>query len=153
MATPRTLPLVSFELYPRRSCLQHENHPENTPSPAKVGIVYKLTSWFSFQDQIDWCCFYFSVKNGLVAVLETLYTWISFLDSWNRFFFINFFFQFLCVCVCVCVCEVSSKVFFLFSRPSHPGPCARLSLFLLCADFTCVLVCMCLCMCMWKMCR
>jgi len=30
---------VALELYPRRSCLQHENRPENTPSPAKVGIV------------------------------------------------------------------------------------------------------------------
>ena len=28
---------MALELYPRRSCLQHENHPENTPSLAKVG--------------------------------------------------------------------------------------------------------------------
>jgi len=49
--TPETLSLVDIELHPRRSCLQHENHLESTPIPAKVGIVHKLTGWFSFQDQ------------------------------------------------------------------------------------------------------
>ena len=28
--TPETLPLVALEIYPRRSCFQHENRPENT---------------------------------------------------------------------------------------------------------------------------
>ena len=45
--TPETLPLVEIELYPRRSCFQHENRPESTPIPAKVGIVHRLTGWFA----------------------------------------------------------------------------------------------------------
>jgi len=49
--TNEMLSLVEIELYPRQSCLQHENHLESTPIPAKVGIVHKLTGWFSFQDQ------------------------------------------------------------------------------------------------------
>ena len=32
---------------------------------------------------------FITLKNNLVALLETLYTWISVLDSWNRFFFIK----------------------------------------------------------------
>ena len=36
--TSETLPLVALELYPRRSCFQHESHLESTPSPAKVGL-------------------------------------------------------------------------------------------------------------------
>jgi len=47
---------------------------------------------FFFFEVIDWCCFYYFVESGLVAMLETLYTWISFLDSWHRVFSINFFF-------------------------------------------------------------
>ena len=30
---------MELELHPRLSCRQHENHPENTPSPAKVGSL------------------------------------------------------------------------------------------------------------------
>jgi hypothetical protein len=45
------LSLVDIELYPRRSCLQHENRPESTPIPAEIGIVHKLTGWFASQDQ------------------------------------------------------------------------------------------------------
>ena len=32
-----TLPLADLELHPRRSCRQHDNRPEGTPSPTKVG--------------------------------------------------------------------------------------------------------------------
>jgi len=32
-----------------RSCFQHENRPESTPSLAKVGISHKLKGWFGFQ--------------------------------------------------------------------------------------------------------
>jgi len=87
--------------------------------------------------RIDWCCFYYFVRNSLVALLEALRARIFSLDSWISFFFDIFF-----------VCAKSlTKSFF---RPSHPGSCAWLSPFLLRADSTCVLVCLCLCMCMWK---
>ena len=46
--TPETLSLVDIELHPRRFCLQHKNHLESTPIPAKVSIVHKLTGWIFF---------------------------------------------------------------------------------------------------------
>jgi len=62
----------------------------------------------------------------------------------KNFYFRHFFPRVFLVCVCVCARSLTKSFF----RPSQPGPCARLSLFLLCVDCTCVLVCMCLCMCM-----
>jgi len=99
------------------------------------------TNWGS--PRIDWCCFYYVVRNSLVALLEALCARIFSWDSWISIFpdiFSCFFF--LCVCA-----RSLTKPFF---RPSKPGSCAWLSPFLLCADCTCVLVCVCLCMCMWK---
>ena len=62
---------------PETSCMQKgKKHEIMTKAP----MIYMY---------IDWCCFYYFVKNGLVVMLETLYTWISVLDSRNRFFFIN----------------------------------------------------------------
>jgi len=88
---------------------------------------------------IDWCCFYYLVRNGLVALLEALCARIFSFRFVNIGFFLTFFF---------CVCARSlTKPFF---RLSQPGSCVWLSPFLLCADCTCVLVCVCLCMCMWK---
>ena len=79
---------------------------------------------------IDLCCFYYFVRNSLVASRFFLFF---------RFVNIGFFADlFLCA-------RSLTKPFF---RPSQPGSCAWLSPFFLCADCTCVLVCVCLCMCM-----
>ena len=87
---------------------------------------------------IDWCCFYYFVKNSLVALLEALCARIFFF----RFVNIGFFWRFVFLCVCA---RSLTKPFF---HPSQPGSCAWLLPFFLCADCTCVLVCVCLCM--WK---
>ena len=105
-------------------------------------------------DYLDWCCFYyFAMKwsssyawnsiclNLFLRFVESVFFHQFFFVFW--FFLIFDFFFFFCVYVCV-------KSLIKSFHPSHPGPCARLSLFLLCANCTCVLVCMCLCMCMWK---
>ena len=99
---------------------------------------------------IDWCCFYYFAMKW-----SSSYAWNSiclnlflrFVESvfFHQFFFVFLFFLFFIFCVYVCVKSLIKSF-----HPSHPGPCARLSLFLLCANCTCVLVCMCLCMCMWK---
>jgi len=86
-----------------------------------------------------WCCFYYFVRNSLIALLEALCARILSLDSWISVFFWHFFF--------VCVCARSlTKSFFC---PFQPGSCAWLLPFLLCADCTYVLVCVCLSVCMW----
>jgi len=65
---------------------------------------------------------------------------------WSNLFFrfvnIGFFLIFFFVCA-----RSLTKAFFCLSQP---GPCARLSPLLLCADCTSVLVCVRPCMCMWK---
>ena len=45
---PETISLVDIELHPRQSCLQHENRPEGTPIPAKVGIVHKVSLYIFY---------------------------------------------------------------------------------------------------------
>jgi len=103
-----------------------------------VGKVEERGYWGG-QDLIDWFCFYYFVRNGLVALLEAQCARIFFF----RFVNIGFSWHFCCF-----VCARSlTKPFF---RPSQPGSCAWLLPFLLCADCICVLVCVCLYMCMWK---
>ena len=51
---------------------------------------------------LDWCCFYFFVRNSLVALLEFLCARIFSLDSWISVFPDIFF---------LCVCMVSNKAF------------------------------------------
>ena len=84
---------------------------------------------------IDWCCFYYFVRNSLVALLEALCARIFSLDSWISVFSDIYFL--------VCARSLTKPSF----RPSQPGSCAWLLSFLLCADCTCVLVCVCLCVC------
>ena len=88
----------------------------------------------------DWCCFYYFVRNRLVALLEALCARILFQRFVNVGFilkkFVPPFFSSSFFFVCVCVKE--------------PGSCAWLLPCLLCAENTCVLVCVCLCMCIWK---
>ena len=60
-------------------------------------------SWQSLY--IDWCCFYYFVKNSLVAWWK-LHVLESFLlDSWISVVFLKYFF------LCVCMCKVSHKAF------------------------------------------
>ena len=51
--------------------------------------------------KIDWCCFYYFVRNSLVALLEALCARILFFRIVNQLF-LTFF---------VCVCKVSNKAF------------------------------------------
>ena len=41
--------------------------------------------------EVDWFCFYYFVRNSLVALLETLYARIFSLDSWISVCFLTFF--------------------------------------------------------------
>ena len=102
-------------------------------------ILSVKAPYFSICWLIDWCCFYYLVRNSLVALLKALCAQMFSLDSWISVFFWDFF-GFVCA-------RSLTKPFF---RPSQPGSCAWLSPFLLYADGTCVLVCVCLCICMWK---
>jgi len=95
-------------------------------------------------DEFDWCCFYYFVRNSLIALLEALCVRIFSWDSRISVFFWHFFACLFVLCVCA---RCLTKLFFC---PSQPGSCAWLSPFLLCADCTCVLLCVCLCMCLWK---
>ena len=109
-----------------------------TKSNVEFGIE-NLSIEFSQIHTIDRCCFYYFVRNSLVALLEALCARIFSFRFVNIGFFLTLFF---------CVCARSlTKPFF---RLSQPDSCAWLSPFLLCADCTCVLVCVCLYMCMWK---
>jgi len=89
----------------------------------------------------DWCCFYYFVRNSIVALLEALCAEIFSFRFANIGFVSEFFFF-----VFVSARSLTKP----FLRLSQPGSCAWLSSFLLCADCTCVLVCACLCMCVWK---
>jgi len=116
---------------------RHNNKKQKTKKIFSSQVrLQRLGGWVEL---IDWCCFYYFVRNSLVALLEALCARISSLDSW-----ISVFPEFFLLCVCA---RSLTKPFF---RPSQPGSCAWLSTFLLCADCTCVLVCVCLCMCMRK---
>jgi len=64
---------------------------------------------------VDWCCFYYSVRNSLVALLEALCARVLFFRFVNIGFSWHFFFLFLflpcCMCkrplimrACLCVC-------------------------------------------------
>jgi len=97
-------------------------------------IIMPSGLWFQF----DWWCFYYSIRNSLVALLKH-YLFESFLDLRYHDWCADILFPFLCVCKAF----VSDKTPFL--RPSQPGSCAWLSPSILCA--TCVLVCVCICMC------
>jgi len=58
---------------------------------------------------IDWCCFYFFVINGLVALLEAQCVRIFSLDSWISVFFWHFF----SVIFVFCFYKVFNKAFLL----------------------------------------
>jgi len=88
---------------------------------------------------VDWCCFYYYLRNSLVALLEALCARIVFFGFVNMWFFWYIY-------IYICARSLTKPFFCL----SHPGSCAWLSQCLLCANCTCVLVCVCLCMCMWK---
>jgi len=88
----------------------------------------------------DWCCLYYFVRNSLLVVLEALCARIHFFEICEFLIFLAFFFG----CVCLCLQQKS------FFNHSQPGTCAWLSAFLLCADYTCVILCVCLCRCRWK---
>ena len=85
-------------------------------------FVKRLGSGFKWTKQLpfDWCCFYYFLRNSLVALLEALFARI-FLDL--RYRCAEFFFFKACL---------SQNPFLRFSRP---GSCAWLSPFLLCADY------------------
>jgi len=83
----------------------------------------------------DRLCFYYSVRNSLLALLETLFAPIYFFGDLSVLYF---FFWLVCVCVCQPFVFNTHKTFF---HPSQPGSFAWLSPFLLCANYTCVLVC------------
>jgi len=74
---------------------------------------------------IDWCWFYYFIRNSLVALLDTLFARI-FLDL--RFQCAVIFF-FLDVCVCVCSVFVFDTTYF---RSFWPGSCAWFLPLLLC---------------------
>jgi len=90
---------------------------------------------------IDWCCYYYLVRNSLLALLEALRARIFSLDSWISVFSDIFF---------LCVCKVANKAFL-----------PPLSTRLLCLVVAIPLVCwlyMCACVCVplyghVKMCR
>ena len=114
----------------------------------------KWTQWLLKEagNLIDWCCFYYFVRNSLVALLEALCARIfsfRFVNIGFCFWKKIYIYKYICIykyILCVCVRSLTNSSF----RLSQPGSCAWLSPFLLCADCTCVLVCVCLCMCMWK---
>jgi len=56
--------------------------------------VCVCTAWVNLKQshqKIDWCCFYYFVQNGLVALLEALCARIFSLDSWISVFLDIFF--------------------------------------------------------------
>jgi len=81
-------------------------------------------AWVSF----DWCCFYYFVRNSLVALLEALCTRIRFV---NIGFFLTFFL--------VCVCKVSNKAF--LPPLSTRLLCLVVSIPLVCWVYMCACVC------------
>ena len=106
---------------------------ETVASPRQLGCIL-----FSFCGPvagapIDWCCFYYLVRNSLVALLEALCARIfSF-----RFVNIGFVPEFLCVCVCVC--KVSRKA--LLPPLSTRILCLVVSIPLVCWLYMCACVC------------
>jgi len=116
----------------------HTNHWNDPASEYETQLIKPAPSLPAL---IDWCCFYYFVRNSLVALLKVLCARI-FSFRFVNIGFVSGFFFFVFVCA-----RSLTKPFF---RLSQPGSCAWLSPFLLCADCTCVLVCVCLCMCMWK---
>ena len=50
-----------------------------------------MTLLFLILSLIDWCCFYYSIRNSLVASLEALCAWIFSLDSWISGFSWHYF--------------------------------------------------------------
>jgi len=66
----------------------------------------KLLQERTLPSLIDWCCFYYFVRNSLVALLETLCARIFSWDSWISVFFWHFFSPFL---LFLCVCKVSNS--------------------------------------------
>jgi len=86
----------------------------------------------------DWCCFYYAIRNSLVALLEALFArffWrFEISVCWNFFF----------------VCARHLPLTKIFLRPSQLSSYALLSPFLLGADNTFVLARVCLYMCEWK---
>ena len=104
--------------------------------------MHQVDALGSISGGFDWCCFYYFVRNSLVALLEALCARIFSWDSWISVFPDIWFSVFSCVC--------ARSLTNSFFHSSQPDSCAWLSIFLLCADGTCVLVCVCLCMCMWK---
>ena len=63
------------------------SHNKNTCRTRHLHIIQSLK-------QIDWCCFYYFVRNCLVALLEALCARIFFFGFVN----IGFFWYFICVC-------------------------------------------------------
>jgi len=88
------------------------------------------TLLFLILSLIDWCCFYYFVRNSLVALLEALCARIFSWDSWISGFSWHFFFG---------VCKVSNKAFLppLLSR--HRSLVVAISCVLI------VHVCLCVC--------
>jgi len=92
-------------------------------------VTNKATVYFCVR--IDWCCFYYSIRNSVVALLEALLVWI-FLDLRSRctvIFSIHFD---------VCACNRRLSLAKSYFRPSQPGSCACFSPFLVCAVLECV---------------
>ena len=85
------------------------------------------------QQLIDWYCFYYFMKNCLVALFARIF--------WDLRSRCTFIIIFLDVCARVCWAFVSNKNYF---HPFQPGSCAWFLQFLLCANHTCALACMCL---------
>jgi len=93
---------------------------------------------------IGWCCFYYFVRNSLVALLEALCCRIFSLDSWISVFFWHFFFVVVRSLTKPFFCLIgdhywsshwfSNKQHYLSLCLSQSGSCAWLSPFLLCAD-------------------
>jgi len=80
-------------------------------------------------------CFYYSARNSLLALLETLFD--------PNFFFgdLSVLYFFFGWCVCVCASHLSLTHTKLSSTPPNQALLPWLSPFLLCANYTCVLVC------------
>jgi len=85
---------------------------------------------------IDWCCFYYFVRNSLVALLEALCAQILCF----RFVNIGFFLTFLSPFLCVCKALVSNKS--LFPASLNQATVSG------CRHSSCVLIIH-VCLCMW----